>query len=142
MDVSPFLTDIAAGTARASASFYANRVAGDAGTDTRFGLRLAAFRADQFPVVNLGYLADSAVVFDTDADPSTWELVAPPELVLPTDTGYLAMVIFAFENVDLDTTFDGHFADEAWVTIVPEPSTALLLSLGLLGIAAKRRRAN
>jgi uncharacterized membrane protein len=29
---------------------------------------------------------------------------------------------------------------EAWIAIIPEPSTALLVGLGLVGIAAGRRR--
>lgn len=37
----------------------------------------------------------------------------------------------------LDTNPSGN--TEAWITLIPEPSTALLLALGLLALAAGRR---
>jgi MYXO-CTERM domain-containing protein len=151
VDVSGFRSQILSGTAVASASAWFNRVAGDAQTDTRFGLELWAFAGDpsDFPnKINQSppdKLASAGRGLFSDSDPSTWEKVAL-ELTLPKDTTFLALHIAALENVfnNAYPEFDGHYADAVSlsITAIPEPTT-LLIWLGLTGIgllAAHRRR--
>ena len=52
-----------------------------------------------------------------------------------------ALAISADGLTIVGTGLNPSYQTEAWIATIPEPSTALLLSLGLLGIAARRREA-
>ena len=143
VDASAFAPNIAAGEALASASFYANRIAGDSQTDTSFQVRLGAYAGipADFPTNAGNFIQREIVEIFTDSDTNTWELVSVG-MVLPTGTDYLAITILSHENIFNDTSgteFDGHYADNASLTIIPEPSTGLLVAAGLLALASYRR---
>ncbi|MDZ7632031.1 MAG: hypothetical protein U5K74_11980 [Gemmatimonadaceae bacterium] len=119
VDVSSLATDIDAGKVRATAKARFASVPGDAQTDRRFDLRVGAFsgRPSDFPAAYLApagvRLADPTVSVIT-ANSGAW-LPAELTFILPPGTRYLAVEIYAFENVFNDATapeFDGHFADE------------------------------
>lgn len=119
-----------------------NRVAGDTETDTLFQLILDFHAGDPsaFPTVANDPLERAVIDLSSDADPSTWELVALSALA-PTGSTYVALQVNAIENIRNDTEgieFAGHYADG--VTLIPEPSTALLLGFGLAGLSRGRGR--
>lgn len=142
INVSTYADLIASGQAYATASAYFNRVAGDAQTDTLFGIAILACTGQTsafeslrttFPIAGLN--------FATDSNPATWEQVIV-QMVLPTNTDYIAIGLYMNEDVYNDYVspeFDGHFADMSSVTIVPEPATTLLLSIGICLIRRKLR---
>jgi hypothetical protein len=75
----------------------------------------------------------------TDSDTSTWEMAAT-QLLIPTNTDFLAIQVLAIEDVYNDTfgtEFDGHYCDMVTLKIVPEPAT---LGLLLFGAALLRKR--
>jgi hypothetical protein len=146
IDISSYQTLVASGNAKAPASVYFNRVAGDAQTDTLFGLILMAYDGSPstFPSrwESSGY--SSALVWMqagglySDSLAETWEQL-DLSLNLPANTSFLVVKISISEDVYNDTgypEFDGHFADNVFVEIIPEPATILLLSLG--GLVLRR----
>ncbi len=154
VDVSGFAAQIAGGDVVAQGNFFANRVAGDDQTDTRFLVHVLAMTGAEsaFPFniadgTGVFRLAEAAVNFDTDADVSTWQEVSVT-LPIPVGTTYLGIRVGAVENVVNDTSapeFDGHFADKAFLGLVstadiPEPTTLALFAFGLIGMGTMRRR--
>ena len=144
VDVSSFSVEIEQGMLLARASAWFNRVLGDAETDTAFGVRLRACSGS--PTTFRGTSRVELTRVDNfiaaDGDTETWEM-ASVELLLPAGTNYVAVDIYADENVRNDTTgveFDGHYGDSALLTleVVPEPATLILVALG--GLAMLRRR--
>lgn len=137
LDITPYQDLISMGRAEAVVSAWFNRVQGDSQTDTSQGISLYAFKGNMWDLKNsIGY----GLSVRTDGDVSTWEEAAGTWR-LPTDTKYLAVELFAYENVKNDGTFpefDGHYADDAFVAIrdtaIPEPSTVVLALLGGLGL--------
>ncbi len=119
VDLTPLAADIDAGKVRADASVWFNRVSGDAQTDTRFDLRLLSF-----PGTPAGYPTDYASPAHVAGDSlittgNAWQLLNLID-VLPVGTRYVAVEIYAFENVQDDATdpeFDGHYADEAFLML-------------------------
>jgi len=143
VDLGPFANLITGGQASASVSARFNRVAGDAETDTAFGISLYAFSGsantffDQYESSN--WLSTSTSTILTDAD--KWEK-ATLAMPLPTDTDFVSVTIFAYENVYNDLTgveLDGHYADDVWLEVIPEPATLSLLALGGLALLRRRR---
>jgi hypothetical protein len=146
IDISQFASLIASGNAIVSASAYFNRIAGDAQTDTGFGVSIMAHQGNpsSYPSdrENLIWLLREGAGINIDADPGTWEL-CELQVALPTNTDYVVVQVSAGENIYNDISypeFDGHFADSVSVTIIPEPATLLLLGLGAV-ILRKRCKA-
>ena len=76
----------------------------------------------------------------TDGGLQTWEY-GSVSLGLPSATDYLAVWVRAVENICDDgegVEFDGHYADDITLTVIPEPATLLLLALGACLIRRKR----
>ncbi|MHC4288841.1 MAG: PEP-CTERM sorting domain-containing protein, partial [Planctomycetota bacterium] len=143
IDVSGYSDMIASGNAKANLSAYFNRILGDAQTDTKFSVRIDAFEGQISNYVNLArdqeQLAYSRGEMFTDSDTSTWEMAAT-QLLIPTNTDFLAIQVLAIEDVYNDTfgtEFDGHYCDMVTLEIVPEPAT---LGLLLFGAALLRKR--
>ncbi|MEO1008571.1 MAG: GC-type dockerin domain-anchored protein [Planctomycetota bacterium] len=128
VDLSAFADLIATGRAVARFSMAFNRVAGDADTDTEFGVFVNVLDGDPstFPIAcdrtRVDFLASAQTRIITDGDPSTWER-AEVQLALPPGATFLTVTASAIENV-LDgargSEFDGHFADDG--VLVVEPS--------------------
>jgi len=146
LDMTPYSTQIANGTAYLTGSAYFNRVAGDADTDTLFGLRFVAYSgspADQ-PTTSteLGSSSSNDLGdFISDPDPGTWERVSHSWQV-PTGTTYVKFIVEALENVTNDGVspeFDGHYADNVVADVVPEPGVFALLIVGLAILRRFRR---
>lgn len=76
----------------------------------------------------------------SDSDPLTWEKCSI-STTLPSETDYLAIWVNITGNIFNDYSapeFDGHFADQVSLTIVPELATILLLTFGGLALIKKR----
>jgi len=147
IDVSPYGDYIAAGEAVATFSAYFNRVAGDAETDTSFWVRLRAYSGSTSQHTNKREagawlaLAEGGNIL-TDGDVGTWEWVATDPMVLPAGTDYVSVTILASENIFNDGStaeFDGHYADDVLLTVIPEPASLSLLALGSLAVLRRRR---
>ncbi len=144
LDIGAHMPLISSGEALVTASVSFNRVSGDVETDAEFALRLFAYggAVDQhfaLKEAEAHLLSDETILY-SDSDPLTWEAVAL-EMWLPADTDFLVVELSANENVFNDLVapeFDGHYADSVSVTIVPEPATMSLLTLG--GLAMLRRK--
>ena len=147
VDISAYSDLIQTGTAVARGSALFNRIVGDSQTDTRFGVKLLAFNCDPSAYATKREAGEFEYVFFdlfSDADPATWEVVEA-EMPLPADTTFIALQLQAIEDVYNDshgTEFDGHYADRAYLTIVPEPATLGLLALGGLAMLRLRRGKN
>lgn len=125
VSIADVLAAVAAGGARADVSVFVNRVAGDAQTDQRFQLAIAAMAGtpDQFPArfAASDFLAVAQTPLQSDGNLTTWQRI-DVQLVLPTATQYLAVRVVAEEDVFNDTVnpeFDGHYADNVLFTITP-----------------------
>jgi hypothetical protein len=106
--------------------FY-NRIAGDAKTDTLLGMSLIAYRGQQRQHFSLsqakGAIARNGAVIHTDANPATWQKLAT-SMALPKNTTFLVIQIQAVENIFNDRAgveYHGHYADDAFVTLVEGP---------------------
>lgn len=149
IDVTPFRDRVDSGTALLSATGLFNRVAGDAETDTLFKIALLAYSGstETFPNQFLGStsLAKEETELDSDADTATWERIGT-DLLLPSETNFVALRIVAGENVFNDASgieFDGHYADAIELNInqVPEPMTVLGTAAALgFGLILRRRQ--
>jgi len=138
IDVTSLSSVIAGGLVTATASAQFNRVAGGSQTDTQFGITLAAINGnpsefDDYQPNLVPFLASTHNSVFTDGHASSWE-TATANLTLPSNTTYLAVDLLAFENIYANSTspeFDGHYVDNAVVslTVIPEPSTLLVWSL-------------
>lgn len=116
VDLSAWSAEIARGDVQADASAWFHRVAGGAGTDRRFDLRLLAFDG---PIAEVPArytanraLAVAAAVVDTTA--LAWQQAAL-SLLLPPGTRHVLVEIYAYEDVRNDAVapeFDGHYADD------------------------------
>ena len=113
---------IAAGGVRVDASAWFNRVQIDATTDRRFDLRVLAFDGNPAEV-EARYLAGTWLAQQTasvNAEPFRWQPVQA-SLVLPANTTYVLVEIYAFEDVQNDadgTEFAGHYADDVSLVLV------------------------
>ncbi len=146
IDVSSMSSSIDAGLVTATASVFYNRVAGDAYTDTRFTMAFGAFSGSPatFTSGSTGFGYYWGNIVWSDSDVSTWE-ESTVDYLLPVGTDYLAIQLLAEEDVLNQTgypEFDGHYADNVSVTLatIPEPGTASLLGLGLLGLLGIGRK--
>jgi hypothetical protein len=152
IDMSPHAALIAAGGATFSASAYFNRVAGTSQTDTEFIVQLRSFNtANVLSAFSTGAGATATINASliSDGDVSTWEKLTA-QLVLPIDTTFVILYLFAFENVSPSSSpeLDGHYADLVSASItspVPLPAAAWLFgtAMGMMGLLGwrKRRRA-
>jgi hypothetical protein len=143
IDISSYQTLIASGNAEAAASAYFNRVAGDAQTDTAFNIVLMAYDGspDTFPSRWESSTYSSALAYkdaggiSTDSLADTWQGL-DITLNLPAATTFIVIDLYAAEDVHNDIPypeFDGHFADNVSVQIIPEPATICLFTIaGLL----------
>jgi len=144
VDLSPWATQIAAGILQVDFEYYANRVAGDSETDTRFSARLQAQSGtpNAFPASLTTPLGVTDVSLFSDALPSSWELISTT-MVVPAGTTYIAARAAAIENIvnDAANEFDGHFADSSCIRIslIPEPSSMALAVAAVLGLVVRRR---
>ena len=125
----------------ARASFHVNRVAGDAETDTAFGVVIVAFTGSpsSFSSMVSGehWLERVGSTIFSDGDPATWELVEV-ELLVPPPTDYLEIQISAVEDVVNDSTgteFDGHYGDDVRLQLLVGAETPPIPSLGVEGLA-------
>lgn len=133
---------ISTGAGVANGRIRVNRVKQNAaGTvDTSFGLILYAFSN----LANAQSLTSPTATLSngilSDNNPNSWQPINT-SLALPIGTQYLGFRLGALEN-NLNNAsgieFDGHFADNARLRIVPAPGTAALAGLG--GLLAFRRR--
>lgn len=142
IDVNDFSTDISSGNAIAMLSSRFNRVIGDIETDGDFFVNIwaCAGSPSTFPSLGTPLAYSTTINLYSDDDESTWELVETT-LALPVDTEYVAIALNAQENIFNDIAgveFDGHYADAVSLTIVPEPTTICLLSLGTLALWRRR----
>lgn len=142
VDLSPYAGLIATGNARINAAAFFNRVDLDAQTDTQFFLTITAYTGlpANFPATKSVFLARAQMSVITDDDLATWELLSA-SLNLPVGTDYVDVRLIAFENVFGDSTlpeFDGHYADDVFVSIVPEPATSAALAVVALALYRKR----
>ena len=104
LDVSSIAADIATGSAIVWAEYYVNRITGNAQTDTEFDIWIAAFSGSPAnfnptisnPAIRLK-VASSLIL--SDANPQTWERVGVFLDNVPVATTYLAIGIWARENV-------------------------------------------
>lgn len=116
VDLSAWASEIARGDVLADASAWFHRVAGGAGTDRRFDLRLLAFDGPLSEVparyaANAALAVQAAVVDTTGA---AWQQAALT-LRLPPGTRHVLVEIYAYEDVRNDAVlpeFDGHYADD------------------------------
>jgi hypothetical protein len=145
IDASPFAELIAGGSAVATASVQYNRVPGTMQTDTEFRLYLSAHAGlpGDFPgQTDSGWLASQRTTLLSDSDPTTWETLTAV-LALPPQTDYLAIRLAAVENIDNNGSsleFHGHFADDVFAAVIPEPSSAVLLGGGMFLLLVMRIR--
>jgi len=123
VDVSTLASEIDAGKIRMDASIWFNRVTGDAQTDTRFDLRVLTFTGTpaNFPAdyASPAHITAGSILTTSNS----WQTVALAD-TLPAGTRYLAVEIYAFENVQDDATdpeFDGHYADDASLVLTQLP---------------------
>ncbi len=144
IDVSSYIDQIRAGNLTAVASANFNRVPGDAQTDTLFSLVVFAYQgspsslADQ--ISNKTQLSRMIGDQITDGILETWEFVSTT-MPIPSETDFLVVKIKPSENIYNDssgTEFDGHYADAISLTVIPEPTTISLFSIGLMILIRKR----
>jgi hypothetical protein len=123
IDLNPYRSFIDSGNARASASAYFNRIAGDDQTDTNFGLNLSAYAGEpntfpsQYKNSELATVSNGLI---SDGNLASWERVET-ELVLPAEADFIVIRITASENIVNDFNaieFDGHYADSVSLEIV------------------------
>lgn len=116
VDLSAYTAQLLTGRMQADASVWFHRVAGDAGTDRRFDLRILAFSGspDELPTRYAAgdWLAERTATVNTGGE--AWQQ-ALASLRLPTSTSYLLFEIYAYEDVSNDAAdeFAGHYADDA-----------------------------
>lgn len=116
VDLSALTAQVLSGRLQADASVWFHRIAGDAGTDRRFDLRVLAFAGspDELPARYAAgnWLAERTTTLITDGE--GWQQ-ALASLRLPPSTGYLLFEIYAYEDVanDASAEFAGHYADDA-----------------------------
>jgi hypothetical protein len=144
IDMSPYASLISSEQAKVQFAAHYNRIA-DTGlgtVDDAFSVRLFAcsgsintFRDNVF-----ASLAFNESLLASDNDPSTWELTSA-SLRIPSGTTYLAIMLRATENRlnDFTDEFGGHYADNISVQFIPEPSTAMLLAVVVLGMVGLKR---
>jgi hypothetical protein len=147
IDLSGYNSLIVSGKAKAIASAYFNRVMGDSQTDTKFDVIIYAYDGspNTFSSRYTKYGLASALVYShtplyADGLISTWEK-SETILDLPSNTTFLALCINIHENIYNDSSYpeyDGHFADDVSLTIIPEPATILLLGMGAFGLIRRK----
>lgn len=129
VDLSPVRSALdAGGVVTVTLTAHFNRVAGDAQTDTAFGVLLDAYDGSpsSFPSrwTPGPRLARQEKAITTDSNTATWEQ-ASVSLVVPRAATFLAARINATENVTNDTSgpeFAGHFADDISLSVeIPQP---------------------
>lgn len=136
VDVSAYASQIDNGLVSADLSVFLNTT-----NSATLGLRLIAwdFLATSFSGVQV--LAGNTSSFTTDSNLSTWQQTSITNVVIPTNVRLLAIGLH-------DVNGDGirAYADNASLSLniqsVPEPSTAVLLSIGLLGVVVRRKKLN
>lgn len=144
INTSSYQALIRSGEAVASARAYFNRVAGDSQTDTKFMISIFAYSggvANHNDLKEAGaHLARQDGSLISDFNPATWEL-GSVTVRLPAATDFIVVQVSAVENIYNDFAapeFDGHYADDVELIIVPEPTTLLLLCLGGLVVMWRR----
>ena len=104
LDISSIAADIATGSAMVWAEYYVNRIAGDAQTDSEFDIWIAAFSGSPAnfnptisnPAIRLKVVSSLIL---SDSNPQTWERVTVLLENIPVATTYLAVGIWARENM-------------------------------------------
>ena len=146
IDLGSMRDAISTGQVVLEASYYVNRVAGDAQTDTQFGIGIRAFdgATNTFSRDVRSPLDMERAFVQTDGDVLTWERVHV-ELTLPAETQYISVWMGAQENVFNDRSgpgpeFDGHYGDDFSVHIRAVPSPSGLAMLATMGVITMRRR--
>lgn len=121
IDLAPFADLVAGGNAVATLTAMANRVAGDAQTDTKFIAVLKAFDGDIIDYPSATPLAGMTGELLSDSDTATWETVTT-QLTIPPGATYLDVDLSAIEDIFNNSSapaFDGHYADAATLRIAP-----------------------
>lgn len=136
VDVSSYATQIDNGLVSADLSVFFNTT-----NSATLGLRLIGwnFLATSFSGVQI--LAGNTSSFTTDNNLSTWQQTSITNVVIPTNVRLLGIGLH-------DVNGDGirAYADNASLTLnvqsIPEPSTAVLMTIGLLGAVIRRKKLN
>ena len=144
-DLTPYADEVASGLLVVRGSFYANRIEHDSQTDTAFGVLIAAYdgSVSTFSAIRDSPLSFVQSIIETDGDTATWQKVTA-ELLLPTSAKFVQFRVFAAENVFNDSSgieFDGHYGDDATLTIttIPIPAVSFSGCAALLIMAAGSR---
>ena len=114
-------------SALATATGYANRVAGDAQTDNLFRISVVALsgHSSEFPQLWMDedFLARSNASVISDGNTLSWEPISA-SVSLPRGTEFVAVLVQARENVfndDSPPEFDGHYFDNVSLTVDTDP---------------------
>jgi hypothetical protein len=125
VDLTAYGSQIDAGNVRLNAELWVNRVAGDAGTDRRFDLRVLAFPGSPSTFPTDYPPPDPQIRAATTASTAlSWQALQVQFDVLPAGTRYVAVEIYPFEDVEDDGVapeFDGHYADDASLVLTLLP---------------------
>lgn len=102
-----------------------NRVSGDEMTDSQFLVEVTAYDRLTYdrPHLSPRQLGGSQDSILSDSDTLTWESIQTSYVLHPATISVL-VTVSAVENVSNDTVigeFDGHYIDDAWMTIQAKP---------------------
>lgn len=145
VDLSGYRSSIDAGLVTVHASAVFNRVAGNAQTDTQFGLLIWAYNGKPGDPPKPERIAFTEPTIITDGNPETWEPLEA-SLLLPPQTDRVAVLVIAYENVANNGAFpefDGHYVDDVSLTLsIPEPGTLVMLLIAAVGLLVWARSAS
>ena len=127
---------IAAGLGRADLSGYINvpsTLSGAVGN-----VRIGFYDASNVST-GPGITVNSTSIGGLDSDPNSWQLVSNLNAVVPVGTSYL-QAEFSFTNATMGGQPGYVDAADLRLTILPEPTSAALVTLGAVGLGLRRKR--
>lgn len=145
VDLTPYKDIISTGNAIIYAVAWFNRVNLDDQSDTGFGMNLNVFEGEvsswNDQRLNGTRVKGMTTEKSFDTSKMSWE-AAGIQFTIPTNVDFAEIGLYAFENVYNDLNryeeFDGHYADNVSLYIVPEPATLLLIGFGTLALRKRR----